>query len=63
MTLITWLVLLPQVIILSLLIPAALPLLARAALLTALPVAMLTWFLMPPLSGLFHGWLYSPWIV
>ena len=59
MALVTWLALLPQVIILSLLIPAALPMPVRAALLTAAPVAMLTWLVMPHLSELFHEWLYA----
>ena len=59
MALVTWLALLPQVIILSLLIPAALPMPVRAALLTAAPVAMLTWLVMPHLSELFHEWLHA----
>jgi uncharacterized protein len=59
MALVTWLALLPQVIVLSLLIPAALPMPVRAALLTAVPVAMLTWFVMPRLSVLLHEWLYA----
>jgi uncharacterized protein len=59
MALVTWLALLPQVIVLSLLIPAALPMPVRAALLTAVPVAMLTWLVMPHLSVLVHEWLYA----
>jgi len=59
MALVTWLALLPQVIILSLLIPAALSMPIRAALLTAVPVAMLTWLVMPHLSVLLHEWLYA----
>ena len=59
MALVTWLALLPQVIILSFLIPSTLPMLARAALSTALPVAMLTWLVMPRLSVLLRAWLYA----
>src|SRR5216683_3769527 len=59
MALVTWLALLPQVILLSLLIPAALPMPVRATLLTAVPVAMLTWLVMPHLSVLLHEWLYA----
>lgn len=50
MALVTWLALFPQVVILSLLIPSALPMPIRVALLTAVPVAMLTWLVMPRLS-------------
>ena len=57
--LITWLALLPQVTVLSLLIPAALPMAVRAALLTAVPVAMLTWLVMLPLARLLHRWRYA----
>lgn len=60
MALVTWLALFPQVVILSLLIPSALPMLIRVALLTAVAVAMLTWLVMPHLSGLLHAWLYAP---
>ena len=59
MALVTWLALFPQVVLLSLLIPSALPMLIRVALLTAVPVAMLTWLVMPRLSGLLHAWLYA----
>jgi antibiotic biosynthesis monooxygenase (ABM) superfamily enzyme len=59
MTLVTWLALFPQVVILSLLIPSALPMPVRAALLTAAPVVMLTWLVMPRLSVLLHEWLYA----
>jgi uncharacterized protein len=59
MALVTWLVLFPQIVILSLLIPSALPMLIRVALLTAVPVAMLTWLVMPRLSVLLHAWLYA----
>jgi antibiotic biosynthesis monooxygenase (ABM) superfamily enzyme len=50
MALVTWLALFPQVAILSLLIPSALPMVIRVALLMAAPVAMLTWLVMPRLS-------------
>lgn len=59
MALVTWLALFPQVVILSLLIPSALPMVIRIALLTAAPVAMLTWLVMPRLSELLHEWLYA----
>jgi uncharacterized protein len=59
MALVTWLALFPQVVILSLLIPSALPMVIRIALLTAAPVAMLTWLVMPLLSELLHEWLYA----
>jgi uncharacterized protein len=49
----------PLVVILSLLIPSALPMVIRIALLTAAPVAMLTWLVMPLLSVLLHEWLYA----
>src|SRR5207253_2504910 len=58
MAIVTWLALLPQVILLSLLIPAALPMLVRAALSTAVAVAMLTWLVMPRLARFLHKWLY-----
>ncbi len=59
MALVTWLALFPQVVILSILIPSALPMVIRIALLTAAPVAMLTWLVMPRLSELLHEWLYA----
>jgi uncharacterized protein len=59
MALVTWLALFPQVVILSLLIPSALPMVIRITLLTAAPVAMLTWLVMPLLSELLHEWLYA----
>jgi antibiotic biosynthesis monooxygenase (ABM) superfamily enzyme len=59
MALATWLALFPQVVILSLLIPSALPMPVRAALLTAAPAVMLTWLVMPRLSVLLHEWLYA----
>ncbi|TMK76238.1 MAG: hypothetical protein E6G47_13720 [Actinobacteria bacterium] len=60
MALVTWLALLPQIIVLSYLIPPLrLPFLAGTALSTALPVMMLTWVLMPSLTRLLYGWLYA----
>ena len=60
MALVTWLALLPQIIVLSYLTPPLhLPLLAAAALSTAIPVVMLTWVLMPWLTRLLYGWLYA----
>lgn len=58
MALMTWLALLPQVILLGFVIPAELPLLVRVSMSTAIPVAMLTWVIMPRLTRLFYGWLY-----
>lgn len=60
MALITWLALLPQVIALSfLLAPLRLPFLANAALSTAIPVAMLTWVVMPRLTRVLDRWLHG----
>ena len=58
MALMTWLALVPQVLLLGFVIPAELPLLVRVSLSTAIPVAMLTWVIMPRLTRLFYGWLY-----
>lgn len=60
MAVVTWLALLPQVIILSFLIPAGLPFLLDAAVSTAIPVAILTWVIMPRLTRLLYQWLYAP---
>jgi len=60
MALVTWLALLPQVIVLSYLIPARLPFLLNAAVSTAIPVVMLTWVVMPRLTRLLYRWLYAP---
>ncbi len=60
MAVVTWLALLPQVIILSFLIPSGLPFLLEAAISTAIPVAMLTWVIMPRLTRLLYQWLYAP---
>ena len=60
MALVTWLALLPQVIILAFaLAPLRLPFLLNAALSTAIPVAMLTWVVMPNLTRLLYAWLYA----
>jgi antibiotic biosynthesis monooxygenase (ABM) superfamily enzyme len=60
MALVTWLALLPQVIVLAQVIPSTVPFLAGVALSTAIPVAMLTWIVMPRLSRWLHAWLYAP---
>ena len=57
--LVTWVALLPQVILLAYLIPAAVPFLANAAISTAIPVVALTWFVMPGITRLLYGWLYA----
>ena len=59
MALVTWLALLPQALLLGQVIPASLPVLVRVSLATAIPVAMLTWVLMPRLTKLLYGWLYA----
>ena len=38
--------------------PFGLPMLLDVALSTAIPVVMLTWFVMPALTRLLYGWLY-----
>lgn len=58
MALVTWLALLPQALLLSVVIPSGLPFLVRVSISTALPVAMLTWVFMPNLTRLLYGWLY-----
>ena len=60
MALVTWLALLPMVIALAyILAPLQLPFLANAAVSTAIPVAMLTWVIMPRLTRALYGWLYG----
>jgi antibiotic biosynthesis monooxygenase (ABM) superfamily enzyme len=60
MALVTWLALLPQVIALAfLLAPLRLPFLLEAAISTAVPVIALTWAVMPSLTRVLYGWLYS----
>ena len=58
MALVTWIALLPQVILLSYLIPKSLPPLLAVAISTAIPVIMLTWVIMPRLTRLLYRWLY-----
>lgn len=58
MALVTWAALLPHVLLLGELLPRNLPYPLGAALGTALPVASLTWLVMPRLSVLLSGWLY-----
>ena len=56
----TWVALLPQVIVLALaLAPLRLPFLLDAAVSTAIPVVMLTWVVMPNLTRLLYAWLYA----
>ncbi len=59
MALVTWCALLPQVIVLGFLIPGDLPFPLPAMLGTAIPVATLTWVLMPQLTRILHGWLFA----
>lgn len=58
MALVTWLALLPHVLLLGELLPRDLPYPLGPALGTALPVASLTWLVMPRLSRLLARWLY-----
>ncbi|WP_224367895.1 antibiotic biosynthesis monooxygenase [Hyalangium versicolor] len=60
MALVTWCALLPQVILLGFIVPKGLPFPLGVALSTAIPVAMLTWVIMPRLTKLLYGWLYAP---
>lgn len=60
MALVTWIALLPQVIVLALVLaPLRLPFLLGAAVSTAIPVVMLTWVVMPNLTRLLYVWLYA----
>jgi uncharacterized protein len=59
MALLTWSALLPQVILLSFVIPKDLPFPVGIALSTAIPVVMLTWVVMPRLTKLLFTWLYG----
>jgi uncharacterized protein len=59
MTLVTWVALLPQVIVLAYaLAPLPLPFLLGSVS-AAIPGAMLTWVVMPNLSRLLYAWLYA----
>ena len=59
MALLTWLALLPLVVALGfLLAPLGLPSFIAAPVSTAIPVALLTWLIMPRLTRLFYRWLY-----
>ena len=59
MALVTWLAVLPQAFALAYLIPRTLPLLVSITLSTAIPVALLTWVVMPWLTRRLYGWLYE----
>ena len=59
MALVTWLALLPQALLLGRVLPAGLPTLGKVMVSTALPVAMLTWVLMPRLTRWLYPWLYA----
>jgi antibiotic biosynthesis monooxygenase (ABM) superfamily enzyme len=58
MALVTWLALLPQVLLLGLVVPESLPRLAAVAISTAVPVVVLTWVAMPLLARALRGWLH-----
>lgn len=57
MAIVTWCALLPQVIALGFIVPP-LPFPFGVAISTAIPVAMLTWVIMPRLTRLLSRWLY-----
>jgi uncharacterized protein len=59
MALVTWLAVLPQAFAIAYLIPRTLPLLVSITLSTAIPVALLTWVVMPWLTRRLYGWLYE----
>ena len=60
MALVTWVALLPMVIALAYVFaPLQLSFLVQASLSTAIPVAMLTWVVMPRLTRMLYGWLYQ----
>lgn len=59
MALVTWSALLPMVVALAyVLAPLRLPFLIQAAVSTAIPVAMLTWIIMPRATRALYSWLY-----
>lgn len=58
MALVTWCALLPQVLLLGELMPRELPPIVRTMVGTLVPVAMLTWVVMPWLTRLLAHWLY-----
>jgi antibiotic biosynthesis monooxygenase (ABM) superfamily enzyme len=60
MALTTWLALYPMALLLSFALPKGLPVLLAVAVSTALPVAALTWWVMPQLTRLLYRWLYKP---
>jgi antibiotic biosynthesis monooxygenase (ABM) superfamily enzyme len=60
MAIVTWLALLPMVIALGYAFtPLRLPFLLQAAVSTAIPVAMLTWVIMPRVTRVLYRWLYA----
>ncbi|QJR34050.1 antibiotic biosynthesis monooxygenase [Gemmatimonas groenlandica] len=60
MALVTWCALMPQVLLLSVVMPEGIPLVLGVGLTTAISVSMLTWVVMPRLTALLAGWLFSP---
>jgi hypothetical protein len=54
------LALLPQALILGTILPKGLPFVAAVSISTAIPVALLTWLIMPALTKALYGWLYPP---
>ncbi len=59
MAIVTWMALLPQVLLLARVIPPWVPFLIGAALSTAIPVVLLTWVVMPRLTRWLQRWLYA----
>jgi antibiotic biosynthesis monooxygenase (ABM) superfamily enzyme len=58
MALVTWCALLPQVVLLGAIMPTATPSWVATLVGTLVPVAMLTWFVMPALTRWLARWLY-----
>jgi len=58
MALVTWVALLPQVLVLAKVTPASITFPYSVAISTAIPVALLTWVIMPRLTWALRRWLY-----
>lgn len=59
MAAVTWLALVPQVLVLGSVVPRDWPVLVQVAVTTAIPVAALTWFVMPALTRRLYRWMYA----
>src|SRR5262245_16107729 len=58
MAVVTWCALLPQVLVLAKITPSSIPFPFDVVISTAIPVALLTWVIMPRLTALLQRWLY-----